>query len=78
MKPIACCALIVMLCGCIPIGFQARTSSIAPLERTLPADAARECADAISAADPASIAVPCAPSRPLRAASSQTPSHPRT
>ena len=75
-KPIACCALIVMLCGCIPIGFRRGPAASAPLERTLPADAARDCADAMHAADPASIAAPCAPSRPLRAAWSRPPSHP--
>lgn len=31
MRALLCCALMAVLTGCIPIGFQARTSSITPL-----------------------------------------------
>jgi hypothetical protein len=34
MKRLLCCALIIVLSGCIPIGFQANTRSVAPSDRT--------------------------------------------
>jgi hypothetical protein len=31
MRALLCCALMAVLTGCIPIGFQGRTSSMSPL-----------------------------------------------
>jgi hypothetical protein len=36
MKRLICCALLTLLTGCIPIGFQARTSSLSAPDAPLP------------------------------------------
>ena len=41
MKRLICCALIVALAGCIPIGFQANTRAISPVDRSSAPDSAR-------------------------------------
>jgi hypothetical protein len=34
MKMLTCCILVVMLSGCIPIGIQANTRAISPIDRS--------------------------------------------
>jgi len=40
MKILIGCLLVVMLSGCIPIGIQANTRAISPVDRSAPADSA--------------------------------------
>jgi hypothetical protein len=37
MKRLISCVLVALLAGCIPIGFQARTSSVSPAVQPAPA-----------------------------------------